>query len=210
MEAGLVDCTAVLRPGERIDVVGYGCTSGAMVIGPENVVARVHEARPGIPVHEPVHGGTHGTWSDGGAPRRAADALCRRGQPGNAPRAPGGGARGTRDGLVQPPRRQRRRPHQRSLDRRRPRGHGIGPAVDGAFVACTSLRVCGIVERAEQRVESRSRHRTMPSPGTAYGSPGSATRPTGSAASSGPSSQCGGQLGRSRSAVARPSRELTT
>ena len=26
------------------------------------------------------------------------------------------------------------------------------PAVDAAFVACTSLRVCGIVERAEERV----------------------------------------------------------
>jgi maleate isomerase len=26
------------------------------------------------------------------------------------------------------------------------------PAVDAAFVACTSLRVCGIVERAEERL----------------------------------------------------------
>ncbi len=54
MEAGLAGCTAMLRPGERIDVVGYACTSGAMVIGPEVVAARVNAVRPGIPVTNPM------------------------------------------------------------------------------------------------------------------------------------------------------------
>ncbi len=37
-----------------MDVVAYGCTSGAMVIGPENVHARIHEARPGVACTTPM------------------------------------------------------------------------------------------------------------------------------------------------------------
>jgi len=35
-------------------VVAYGCTSGAMVIGDENVAARIHEARPGVATTTPM------------------------------------------------------------------------------------------------------------------------------------------------------------
>ena len=54
MEAGIKPCTEVILPGGRLDVVAYGCTSGAMVIGDENVKARIHEARPGIPYTTPM------------------------------------------------------------------------------------------------------------------------------------------------------------
>ena len=54
MEAGLKDATAVIRPGERLDVVAYGCTSGAMVIGEETVFGRIREARPSIPCTSPI------------------------------------------------------------------------------------------------------------------------------------------------------------
>lgn len=37
---------AVIRPGERLDVVAFGCTSASMVLGEETVFARIREVRP--------------------------------------------------------------------------------------------------------------------------------------------------------------------
>lgn len=54
MEAGLTDAAAVIRPGERLDVMAYGCTSGAMVMGEEAVFRRIREARPAIPCTTPI------------------------------------------------------------------------------------------------------------------------------------------------------------
>ncbi len=54
MEARIADCTAVILPGVPLDVVAYGCTSGAMVIGEENVFARIHEARPEVACTTPM------------------------------------------------------------------------------------------------------------------------------------------------------------
>lgn len=54
MEARIADCTRLILPEDPMDVVAYGCTSGAMVIGPENVHARVHEARPGVACTTPM------------------------------------------------------------------------------------------------------------------------------------------------------------
>ncbi len=54
MEAGIADCTARILPGLPLDVVAYGCTSGAMVIGDDSVAARIHEARPGVACTTPM------------------------------------------------------------------------------------------------------------------------------------------------------------
>ena len=48
MRAGLRDAAALLLPGERLDVIAYGCTSGSIVIGEDTVFARLREARPGV------------------------------------------------------------------------------------------------------------------------------------------------------------------
>lgn len=56
MEGGIKDATAVIRPGERLDVVAYGCTSAAMVLGEKTIFARVREARPDIPCTTPITG----------------------------------------------------------------------------------------------------------------------------------------------------------
>src|ERR1700744_4959157 len=48
MESRIAAAGALIRPGERIDVVAFGCTSAAMVIGEEKVFERIHEARPGL------------------------------------------------------------------------------------------------------------------------------------------------------------------
>jgi maleate isomerase len=47
MEAEIPNAATLLPPGTRYDAIGYACTSGATVIGPENVVRAVRGARPG-------------------------------------------------------------------------------------------------------------------------------------------------------------------
>ncbi len=54
MEQHITPCTAVIMPDQRLDVVAYGCTSGAMVIGDDAVRGRIHEVRPGIPTTTPI------------------------------------------------------------------------------------------------------------------------------------------------------------
>lgn len=56
MEAGLTQAADVILPGVPLDVVAYGCTSGAMVIGEETVAARIRAARPGVAVTTPITG----------------------------------------------------------------------------------------------------------------------------------------------------------
>jgi maleate isomerase len=54
MAAGLAGAAGLIRPGEHLDVMAYGCTSGSMVIGEEKVFERLREARPGIPCTTPI------------------------------------------------------------------------------------------------------------------------------------------------------------
>jgi maleate isomerase len=54
MERGLTAATEVIRPGQPMDVIAYGCTSGAMVIGEDTVFQRIRAARPGIQCTTPI------------------------------------------------------------------------------------------------------------------------------------------------------------
>jgi maleate isomerase len=54
MEARIREAAALILPGLPLDVVAFGCTSGAMVIGEERVFERIREARPGIACTTPV------------------------------------------------------------------------------------------------------------------------------------------------------------
>lgn len=47
--------TAALLPGTiAFDAIGYGCTSGASVIGPDVVADRIHQYHTGVPVSDPI------------------------------------------------------------------------------------------------------------------------------------------------------------
>jgi maleate isomerase len=152
MAAGLVDCTAVLRPGERIDVVGYACTSGSMVIGPENVAARVNSVRPGIPVTNPFTAALTALRAMGAGRIALLTPYIDEVNQGmrSAIVAAGlevpvmGSFNLEDDNAVA-------RITEASLEDALV-DLGAHDSVDAAFVACTSLRVCGIVERAEQRL----------------------------------------------------------
>ena len=54
MEERIAPAVALIRPAERIDVVAFGCTSASMVIGEDKVLARIHEARPGVACTTPI------------------------------------------------------------------------------------------------------------------------------------------------------------
>lgn len=48
MAAEIPAAARLLPPAATLDVVGYACTSGATIIGPENVARSIREARPRI------------------------------------------------------------------------------------------------------------------------------------------------------------------
>jgi maleate isomerase len=56
MEGGIAEATRLILPGERLDVVGFGCTSATMLLGEEKIGARIREARPGVAFTTPVTG----------------------------------------------------------------------------------------------------------------------------------------------------------
>src|SRR5262245_54528784 len=54
MEKGLAAAAGVILPGTKFDVIAYGCTSATVVIGEDNVFARIREARPGVACTTPI------------------------------------------------------------------------------------------------------------------------------------------------------------
>jgi maleate isomerase len=54
MEARLTQAADVILPGLPLDVVAFGCTSATMVIGDEQVFARLRAARPGAACTTPI------------------------------------------------------------------------------------------------------------------------------------------------------------
>lgn len=60
MEKDIAPATALIRPGSVLDVVAFGCTSGAMVIGEDVVARRIHEVRPGVAWTTPITAAING------------------------------------------------------------------------------------------------------------------------------------------------------
>ncbi len=50
----IAPATALLLPGLRLDVVGFGCTSAAMTLGEEAVFAEIRKVRPEVACTSPV------------------------------------------------------------------------------------------------------------------------------------------------------------
>jgi maleate isomerase len=60
MEKDVEGGLRVIMPDLRIDVAGFTCTSGAMVIGEDKVFSLMRKARPGIPCSSPITGAIAG------------------------------------------------------------------------------------------------------------------------------------------------------
>ena len=54
MDDRIAPGVAVIRPGERLDVVAFGCTSASMVLGEDRVIARIRESRPNAACTTPI------------------------------------------------------------------------------------------------------------------------------------------------------------
>jgi len=54
MAADLPYTASLLPEGMVFGAIGYGCTSGATVIGPENVAASIHLHHKGVPTTDPI------------------------------------------------------------------------------------------------------------------------------------------------------------
>jgi Maleate cis-trans isomerase len=53
MERDLATATRLILPGLPIDVMAFGCASGAIVIGEDNVFSRIRSVRPEVPCTTP-------------------------------------------------------------------------------------------------------------------------------------------------------------
>lgn len=143
----LDESLALLVPSTPVDVLAYGCTSGAMVLGHDKVEQAVHRQRPGVNVSNPLLAARH--WMDSVAVKRVAVLV-----PYLQPLASQVGqalvtdserelsALGSFHCGLDP---QVARISQRSVV------HGVknmltGVDVDGVFIACTALRLQGVIE----------------------------------------------------------------
>ena len=54
MEPMLTDTASRILPGDRLDVLAYGCTSASVVLGADRVSQRLAEAKPDTPVSNPI------------------------------------------------------------------------------------------------------------------------------------------------------------
>ena len=149
MEAGMTAAAALILPGAPLDVMAYGCTSGAMVIGEETVFARIREVRPGIPCTTPITGAMAG-FEALGVKRIALltpyvdeiNQTMRRFIEERGVAVPVMGSYNNENDL------EVARISTRSV-RDAAIALGREPNVDAVFVSCTGLRVVDIVEELE-------------------------------------------------------------
>jgi len=152
MERGMAAATAVILPGVKLDVVAYGCTSGTVVIGEDQVFARIREARPGVACTTPITAGIAGLTKLG-ASRIAlltpyvdeVNQMFRRFVEARGIAVPVMGSfNHDNDNEVARITQESIKDAVRELARE--------PNVDGVFVSCTSLRVADIAEELENEL----------------------------------------------------------
>jgi maleate isomerase len=152
MEARVVPTVNLLPAAVEFGVIGFACTSGALVIGEEKIAGRIREVRPAIPVTDPVT-----------AARAALDALrvgrialltpyvrrinesLRAALRARGMEIPVMGSFNQEDDNVVA------RIAPQSIAQAIVR-LGASDACDGVFVSCTSLRVARIVEEVEAQI----------------------------------------------------------
>lgn len=152
MEAEIPRTAALIRPGERIDVMAYACTSGAMVIGEDKVFAAIRQVRPDIACTTPVCAAVEAMKAVGA--RSIALLTPYRDEINEAMRA-----LFERRGVGVPVMGSFNHENDNEVARissdsieAAAAELGAHSAADAVFVACTSLRVADSVERLEQRL----------------------------------------------------------
>jgi maleate isomerase len=152
MACDIPQATALLLPNLPLDVVAYACTSGAMIIGDDNVRAGIWQVRPGVAWTTPM-AAAFAAFKALAACRiclitpyvEAINRAMRRSIQGAGFEVPVMGswnlADDTQVARIDP-----------STIRQAVLELGSSEAVDTVFVACTSLRVAGDVEAVEKEL----------------------------------------------------------
>jgi maleate isomerase len=147
-----IPATVGLLPAVTFAVVGFACTSGALVIGEEKIAGRVREALPGVKVTDPVTAARAALAALGAA--RIALLTPYIGAINHSLRA-SLMARGmdipVMGSFNEPDDNTVARISADSIERAI-LDIGAAPQCDAVFVACTSLRVARIVERVEEKL----------------------------------------------------------
>jgi maleate isomerase len=152
MEGGIAAAAALIKPGIPLDALAYGCTSGAMVIGEDRVFALLREAWPDKPCTTPITAALAGLRALGA--RRIAlltpyideinQSMRRYIEARDITVAAMGSFNNGNDNEVA-------RISAASLEAAILE-LGSQKSVDAVFIACTSLRVASLIERAEARL----------------------------------------------------------
>lgn len=143
---------AMLLPDDRLDVIAFGCTSGAMVIGPAGVAAAIHAARPGVPVSNPVSAALDGLRALGAKRIALLTPYPDRTNTVVADYVAGQGFEILAKGSF-------KQPGGKAIARIPPEyvfeaGVALGATagIDALFVSCTALRVAPVLQRIEDRI----------------------------------------------------------
>lgn len=153
MGASIEGAVRLLLPGERLDVVAFGCTSAAIAIGAAEIARRIRAVRPEVAVTDPMSASLAAMRALG--MRRIAVVTP---YPDAVNAMIGGFLEGA--GLDVPVRGTFRAPESAALGRTPPSrvspesiAHGAAEvgrgAVDGVFLSCTGLRAAGVIAAIE-------------------------------------------------------------
>ncbi|WP_340117914.1 Asp/Glu racemase [Pelagibius sp. 7325] len=144
--------TVRLLPDVDFDVIGFACTSGALVIGEDRIAARVHEVLPDVEVTDPVTAVRAALGALGisrialltpymaSINHRMRDSLMARGM--DIP---------VMGSFNEPDDNTVARITEASVERAL-LDIGSSDDCDGVFVSCTSLRLARVVERVERKL----------------------------------------------------------
>jgi maleate isomerase len=152
MEGSLADAASVILPGVPLDVVGYGCTSGTMMIGEQRVAERINAVRPEAEVTTPITAAVAAFRAFGARRiailtpyREDVNAAVHRYVEARGFEVPVFGS------FLEEDDNRSARISPASIRAAAVRlGRGAGSAVDAVFVACTSLRVASIAADVEE------------------------------------------------------------
>jgi maleate isomerase len=152
MDGRIAPGVELIRPGEHLDVVAFGCTSASMVLGEERVFERIREARPGIACTTPI---TAARVALGALGARGVALLTPYERPINEAMARYLRERGV--DIVRMGSFEHRDDNEVArIDRasleQAVAGLASDPAVDAVFVSCTSLRLADAIAGLETRL----------------------------------------------------------
>lgn len=152
MEGDVEQGARLILPGLRLDVAGFTCTSGTMVIGEDRVFDLIRRARPGIACTSPITGALAGLRALG---LRRVALLTPYVQEINDMMRAWLAARGIEVpvmGSFNNPDDDQVARISLASTREAAIELGRSAAVDGVFVSCTSLRTADIIADVEQAI----------------------------------------------------------